>query len=495
MTDQTRISLLPYIDILARYRFAGICAFAAGLFLTFLLLAMMPRTYSSAATLIFAPSGIGRLNTGAPEMKGQLDARIQTLAIRVLSTAHLSALIRKYNLYHPRSKSPHMLEDISAYMRKHIIIEPLKPETVHQSQFESRIFRLAYEYSSPAITRAVVYDLAELLVQEDFTQHLREADDGVRFITKQLSSLGIELDARSEAIRRFEQEHRGSLPQDLNANLNMLGALHGELDDTRRSLAAIETRGMELQRKMAEALSKSTSPSNPADPASFSSPAEAITALETRLTILRAQYSEQHPDIIRLREDIAALKQHTADQKGNGKEEGQNPLLVELKRQSKVLSDQIRALEAQSTLLEKQIAECRDRIAATPSTEQRLTSLNRDYDVLAKHYHELMEQRLAAEASRNLDRDHGGEHLQILESPKIPIHPVFPTSASFLFSGFIISLCFGTALPFALFFTNTSYSSPEELQRQCGLPVLASIPVLDRGSAAAAPFRWGRKNW
>jgi polysaccharide biosynthesis transport protein len=478
MTEQSRISITPYIDTLYRYRFAGLSALGAGIVLTLLLLAIVPRTYSSSATLMFAAGKVPGSNDSAA-VNDQLEARMQTLAISVLSSDRLAALVDSYNLYPGHSKTPAAVEDVTAYMRKRISIVPLKPEQANQSRFESRLFRLSYEYSKPMITQAVVSRLAQLMIQEDLNESERKANASAQFLGRQAASLRVQLDSRSDAIKTFEQRNRGSLPQDINANLNMLGNLHTELEEARRSLATADTRRMDLGRDIAEAQSKGPNSASSSEGDTFTSPEEAIATLETRLTMLRAQYSDQHPDVVRLREDIAALKQQVSASGRSGASGDPNPMIAELHRQDQMLVTQEGSLRSHIADLEVQIEECRKRIAATPSNEQLLDSLNREYDVMAKSYHQVVEQRIAAELSRNLERSRGGEQLQLLEAPKLPRHPTFPDTLTFVASGVAMSLCLALALPFALFFTDTSYSDAEDLQRQSGLRILASIPDMN----------------
>src|ERR1700730_14896419 len=131
MTEQSRISITPYVDTLYRHRIAGLCALAAGIVLTFVLLTIVPRTYSSSATLMFATARVPGSNDSSAGTD-QLEGRMQTLAIRVVSTERLAALVGTYNLYPGRPRTPGGLEDATAYMRKHVSIVPLKPEQANQ---------------------------------------------------------------------------------------------------------------------------------------------------------------------------------------------------------------------------------------------------------------------------------------------------------------------------------------------------------------------------
>jgi polysaccharide biosynthesis transport protein len=181
MTEQSRINITPYIDTLYRYRIAGLSALGAGIILTLLLLAIVPRTYSSSATLMFATGKVPGSNDSSV-VNDQLEARMQTLAISVLSSDRLATLVDSYNLYPGHSKTPAAVEDVTAYMRKHISIAPLKPEQSNQSRFESRLFRLSYEYSKPMITQAVVSRLAQLMIQEDLNESERKANASAQFL-------------------------------------------------------------------------------------------------------------------------------------------------------------------------------------------------------------------------------------------------------------------------------------------------------------------------
>jgi capsular polysaccharide biosynthesis protein len=72
-----------------------------------------------------------------------------------------------------------------------------------------------------------------------------------------------------------------------------------------------------------------------------------------------------------------------------------------------------------------------------------------------------------------------------LDTPQVPSAPYKPSTKVNVLAGGVIGLVFAFLLAFAVEFLDTSLKSPEDVQRQLGLPVLGSIPVISGEKAKA----------
>ena len=69
--------------------------------------------------------------------------------------------------------------------------------------------------------------------------------------------------------------------------------------------------------------------------------------------------------------------------------------------------------------------------------------------------------------------------MRLLNPVSLPKAPMAPNRLAIAALGVIVSLAASFLAPFGLFFTDTSFKSPEELELEYGIPVAAAIPVVD----------------
>jgi len=75
------------------------------------------------------------------------------------------------------------------------------------------------------------------------------------------------------------------------------------------------------------------------------------------------------------------------------------------------------------------------RVDETPRREQELRSLERDYSNIQEIYSSLMDRRLEAELSVNMEKKQKGEQFRVLDSARLPQRPISPdVNKLFIFS-------------------------------------------------------------
>ena len=144
-------------------------------------------------------------------------------------------------------------------------------------------------------------------------------------------------------------------------------------------------------------------------------------------------------------------------------------------------------------MLSAQIASLNPRVAATPVHGQELDALKRDYDALDTEYHDLLKKQLGAQLRETLEQRHQDERLRLLEGANFPKEPIRPNRIAIGFFGVIFSFIAALGLPFGIYFTDTSFKEPAELQNEYGISVVAMIPVIEvpserRNAALRAVF-------
>jgi len=431
------VSLGPYVDVLYRHRIGAICAFVVGLGVTAFALMVLPSVFVSSTVVLIEPQTIeaSNLPTAPP---ADAATRVSALTDQALRRARLQEIIHQLKLY-PRAIAAGVPIDLIAErMRWHVRIElNIRDE---RSAPRPTSFKLTFEYPDRILVQQAAAMLAQTYIDEDLQERSQQADAASQFLGEQVASAQTRLQQKADEIKTYKMRHRGALPEEMENNFRQLGLLQEQLNSLDESL----------------------------NTAKQISPETRLQQLETQLTTLRAQYSDSYPDVRSLRAQIEAFKKAQIEP---GAESQASP-----GRRGAANGPSIESLNAQKRDLVGQMERIREQIAETPTREQELAVMNREYDVRAKDYEQLLRKQLDAQVSVRLEKSPESAHLKILEPAELPLFPVRPNHFAILLLGVILSAAAALGLPFVLFFTDTSFKDPDELGREYQLPVLVAIP-------------------
>jgi len=473
MIGQQPLDLKPYIDVIHRHRVSALCVLILGLAATFATLQILPDMYRSSELLVvqqpeIAPGDLKTSQTGGvengeaePVMEG-----LEKLSQETYTDARLAELITEMGLYGSvASRRP--AASLVAVMRKHIELTVPERSFNYENfkrQKEERganLLEVSFEYTEPKMAQQIASRLSELFIATSLAERTRSAVHTREFLEQSVAQTEQRLTAKEKEIEQVEKRFAGSLPEQLAENISELGRLQEEERSVNDRIAAQEV----AEQTNAE-----------------SSPEAKLQTLRLQLDSLRAQYSEQHPDVIELEREIAETKTRLASQGLEDKVATQNSQGPRAESSS-TYAVRVSKLQNLAENLRSQIAAIRARMAETPAHQQQLASLTRDYEVLQAQYHDLRDKELSARLNEELVRQREGLRLQIIEPANLPKIPTGPNRLSIAAMGTLISLGLAIALPFALYFTDTSFKEPDELRELYGLPVVGVIPQL----AGASP--------
>lgn len=467
--DLKPISVTPYIDIIFRHRLSALGIFAVGISATISLMVMLHDVYRSAAMIAIEPPQVAAdyVDVGSANTRYNLSVadQLEALAHKAFGQQQLEELIRKFGLYGYQPGQP--LEPRVGLMERQIDLvvpqDTITYETGRAGQRAPDVLKISFEYGDRVLAQRVTQELSNSYIEEGYRERIQRADDATRFLAGQVSQARNRLDAKDSQIKDLERRYEGSLPQELEPNLAELERLQDRLAVINQQVAV--ERGM----PMAPGQNVATSPSLE------------ITALELKLNQLRPIYKDTYPDIIQLKQQITNLRQlikEPASGAGENSDRGDD-----------VVQGRSR-LERQVGIVGAQIDALKTRIAMTPVHGQELAAQQRDYDALSTEYHSLLNKELAAKLHESLEKQHQDERLRLLEPASLPRKPDRPNRVSIGILGFCFSAVTALALPFGLYFTDTSFKDPEEVQNEFAIRVVAAIPVIEvAGESRMATLR------
>ena len=223
----------------------------------------------------------------------------------------------------------------------------------------------------------------------------------------------------------------GQLPEQTQANLQTLAGLRQQLESNANAFRGEQDR-LSMVERMISALQQGTSdPLLPRGNDAPQSPEIRVAALQRDLAAAQAQYTDKHPEIQRLRDELAAARREAAAARENPSADPTslleaNPTYRQLMVDRETGSMRLRALQRASDDAQRQIAAYQARVEAAPMVEQQLASVQREFDLEKQQYAELSAKLRSSTLSENVERNRGGEQFTVLYPLGIPPHPPNP---------------------------------------------------------------------
>jgi uncharacterized protein involved in exopolysaccharide biosynthesis len=234
--------------------------------------------------------------------------------------------------------------------------------------------------------------------------------------------------------------------------------------------------------------------------------ASKLAALRARLTALQGRYGDGHPDIRKVKQEIAdeeaSQKASTATASAAAvpattaqteaavpaepspaaprarrpvPQQHANPVL---QSQLKVIEDEIAKHKYEQQRLNKLAAGYQAKLEVIPVREQEIATLVRDYEISKGHYSQLLDKQLSAETATQLEIRQKGEKFTILDPAQPAEKPSSPNRALINTAGAFGGLGLGLILALVTEFLGMCITSPEQVTEATGLSVLEVIPVI-----------------
>ena len=148
-------------------------------------------------------------------------------------------------------------------------------------------------------------------------------------------------------------------------------------------------------------------------------------------------------------------------------------------RQKVMLEGTIRNLEIDIGRINQEVREYQRRVDATPKREQEMLALKRDYENIKASYNSLLDRKLEADISVNMEKKQKGEQFQIIDIARVPERPVSPDLRKLFLIVLLAGLGVGGGAVFALEIMDSSMRRPSDFEDHLGLPVLAAVTWID----------------
>jgi polysaccharide chain length determinant protein (PEP-CTERM system associated) len=442
----------------------------------------LPTKYKSETVVLVQEQRISE-DIVRSVVNGGLNERLATMQEQILSRTRLQQIIEKLGLFKEEigKKSP---EDLVAQLRASIVISPVRPMAeTHADGLPG--FTINVTASKPALAQQICTEITSLFLQQNVVLRAQSAEDTTQFIGTQLADAKAKLDEQDAKLAEFQRKYQGSLPDQAQTNFSWLSSLSSQLDSVNQAIDRAHQDQVYLQTALGQQITAAKLGQAGTNPDTLG---RQLAVMQEQLATLRARYTDEHPDVVKLKLDIAHLQQRMQNQPATdtlkpapvGADGAviETPQIQQLHAQIHQLDVSIHEKTVEQARIQQKIVQLQAKLELSPSVEQEYKALTRDYQTALGIYTDLLKKQSVSEMSTDLEKRQEGEQFRVLDPPSLPQKPSFPNRKAFAVAGLMGGLGLGGVIGFLLELKDTSLRTEREVEMVLKLPTLATIPMV-----------------
>jgi len=429
-----------------------------------------------------------------------LQDRLRSITQQILSRTRLLHIIDQLNLY----ADPHShlsADDKVEGMRKQIEIE-----LVRDTENRVSSFNVYYSAHDPHVAQQVTSELTNLFISENLEVRQQQSEDTTKFLESQLEAARQTLSDQEEKIRQFKGQHVGELPAQVGSNLQILAGLQSQLQTEEDALNTAKQQRVYLETLVNQYRSLQGTPrsAGAGGTATVGLPAidQELDKLRAQLADLSSHYTDRHPDVRKVKEQIAETEKTRdrimADLKAKASApadpdaantsadpsamtDASSPM-VQLQGQLQGNRVEIANRERSVADLKTKVVDYQARLNQEPVREQQLSDLTRGYEQSKANYDELLKKKNESAMATSMELLQQGERFRIIDAPSLPAKPDFPNRLKFCGIGLGIGLALGVVVAGAFEIMDDRIHDEKELQKLLPITIISEIPTLSAGA-------------
>jgi polysaccharide chain length determinant protein (PEP-CTERM system associated) len=453
---------------------------------------VLPPRYEST-TLILVEQPSMPSNYVTPNVSEDLQDRLQSITQQILSRTRLLSIIDRLRLY-GEGRNQGTPDEKVDLMRKDIDIALVQRE----DKKGITGFTITYKGKNPQIAQQVTGELTDLFIDENLKARQQHSEDTTSFMESQLANASASLAEQEAKVRDYEAKHEGDLPSQQASNLQILSGLQAQLQSEQDALNNAKQQGVYFQALIGQyrALS-AASGAGDGGPTTLPAIDQQLDTLKSKLANLRSHYTDRHPDIQSLKDEIARTEkmrdQLFAGSKDNGKDGGhageapvtrdmsnptQNQAILQLESQQQANKLEIANRERAIVSLNARIDEYQARLNSEPARAQELADLTRGYDQSKANYDDLLKKENDSSMATNMERMQQGERFTMLDPPSLPTRPTSPDRLKLCGIGLGVGLALGLIVVIGFEFMDDRMHNEKEIKALLPVAIISEIPEI-----------------
>ena len=524
-------SLHEWLSILKRRRSAMLITLGILVIVTVMVTFLFPATYRSTATILIEQQEIPQ-DFVRSTITTFADQRLQVIQQRVMTYANLFQIIDQFDLYPEmleRKPREVVLEEIREAISLDIIsADVIDPRSGRPTQ-ATIAFNVSFDHESPGLSHKVAQKIMDLFLEENIKQRTQKAKEATSFLEEEADKLEQQIAELEEELAEFKKGNVEKLPELVSMNITLMDRTDQEIKRIDQQMRTLKERKIYLESELAQM--------DPAE-ALYSEQGDRLLGTGDRLKVLRIQlaqvsgvYSEDHPDILRLKREIKALEAEEGVGGESSKDirtelqvlrqqlqeaqlkyssdhpdvkalersvrsmeqalaassgapaypqrsEISNPAYSQLLAQLEAANAEIGSLKVSRASLQAKIGTLERRLLESPEVERKYRALAREYDTASAKYVDVKAKLSEAKIGESLEMGKQSEKFTVIEPPLFPQQPVSPNRPAILLLGILLSAAFAFAVALLREMLDDAVYDRATVLSLTGLMPIAVLPTI-----------------
>lgn len=487
------LNLEKYVGVVRRRHMYFLIPFFLGWLVVWSASWVLPSVYRSS-TLILVEQPSMPKDYVTPNVTDDLQARLQSITQQILSRTRLLHIIDELNLY----------ADLRGRLNPDELVERMRKDIEISLVFDERhtvitSFNIYYSSHDPHLAQQVTGELTNLFISENLELRQQKSEDTTKFLEQQLETARQALAEQEEKVRVYKDQHLGELPTQLTSNVQILSGLQSQLQSEEDGLNADRQQNAYLQSMLEQSRSlQRTVKTVDGTPVGIPALDQELDKLKAQLADLSSHYTDRHPDVRKLKDQIAKTEkmreQALADLKTgatttseNGSQPASTPndvdsrdgsATIQLQGQLKANQIDMANKEHEIAALKAKINDYQERLNQEPVREQQFADLTRGYEQSKADYDELLKKKNSSQRATSMELLQQGEHFQMIDPPSLPLKPDFPNRMKLCGIGLIVGIGLGGVLAGGTEFLDDRLYNEKELKELLPVTVISEIPAI-----------------
>jgi uncharacterized protein involved in exopolysaccharide biosynthesis len=522
------MSGLDYVSVIRYEKYWFLIVSAMVALLGTLVIFLLPVIYVAQSEILIERDG-SYSSESAENQRDDLGHRVHAIIRTILTSENIEALLRKHGEVANDATDQELRDAINRFRSNTRLdfdnVDIVNRLTGREGKYSLGLV-LQHENQSADVAYQVALDLSDMLLNSNIGEISNGRDQRLSFLHDQSRVLLEALRQSEEAIAEFKDENAMFLP-------DLYPIVVTRYKDLEAKPVQLDDNLLQLKRSENELLADLAASSRDAflyaaDGARVLGPEEKLIQLELEYAEKASKYSGDHPETIRLRNEIEGLKHHITQVDTGSLEAELQTARLRLASKKEIYTDahpDIKALNIEISELEKRIGSVesggaprststptnpsynrvmtrlegvryeiqqetsrqeelaaeldtvRNQLQRIPYIEQALLTLERKRDLINNKYSEVEKQLVEVELSSEMGKADLLDRFVLLEPPFYPVSPSKPKKKILLAVVLIMALSIGYLVAILVFWYRDKIRNSGDLEQLTDVPVYM-IPQL-----------------
>ncbi len=444
---------------------------------------LLPDRYEASAQVYVDTDSVLRPLLRGLSVEKDVMNDVTLMTRTMLTRPHLERVAREADL-DLAAKNPREFNAVLASLEQRIKIAPTG----------ANIYTISFEDQNRATAVDVVDKLLDSFVEDTLGSGQEDSQQAEKTLKAEIADYEQRLNQADDRLKEFKRKNVGLMPDERGDYYSQLQTAQADLAGVRQSIrvangkAASLARQLEGEEPVFGIMGQTTGVGSSTD--------AQIASLERKRSDLLVEYTERHPEVVRIDQQLKELRAKQKTQLASKSPADLpmvtnpldiNPVYQNLKIQRSNVEVDLASLRAELADKQAKVDRLKKMVDVIPQVEAELNRLNRDYDVVKSRYAQMLQRWEDLQTGKRVKSGTDQGQFRIINPPFAPIDPAGPPRPLYLLGAFVASLGAGLGVAFLLNLLSPVFHRSRELV-DCGYPILGSI-TLNRSAEALAKNR------